>query len=110
MGKRPFLVVRAHVDPRVWEEFQQWHQKVHVPHMLRIPGITNAYRLRGGRSHHNCLMLYPFADEAIIQTALASPEASQARNDWQRWLEYVTDLSVEIYAILAALPVYHHRN
>lgn len=110
VGKRPFLVVRAHVDPKVWEEFLEWHQRVHVPHMLKVPGIINAYRLRGGPGHHNCLMLYPFKDEAVIQEALSSAEAAQARSDWQHWLEHVSDLSVEVYAPLAALAVYHHRN
>jgi hypothetical protein len=48
------------------------------------------------------------SDESIIQKALASKEAAQARQDWERWLPHTSDMSVEVYAALKPLPAYRH--
>lgn len=110
MDKRPYLLVRAQVDPKVWDEFNIWHHEVHVPNVMRIPGIVAAYRLLSRRSSTESLMLYKFADEESLQRGLSSEEASRARADWQQWAPHLTELSVEVYALLTPLLNYHHWN
>ena len=55
-------------------------------------------------------MGYTFEDESAVQPALQSQQAQQARRDWERWADQVYELSVEIYAPLAPLPIFQHRN
>ncbi len=110
MSKRPFLVVRAHVNPDVLDEFERWYYEVHLPSMLKIPGIVAAFRLQSPRSGPNWLVVFKFADEAIVQEAFGSKEAEKARSDWERWLPYVSEVSVEVYSPLIALPAYRHWN
>jgi hypothetical protein len=54
--------------------------------------------------------VFKFSSEAMVQQAFASKEAEQARRDWERWLPYVTEVSVEVYTPLMALPAYRHWN
>lgn len=108
--EQPYLMVRAVIDPGVLEKFQRWHREVHLPHMLRIPGIVGAFTLRRASGDSDYLALYPFSDEKAIQKALASPEAAAARQDWLPWMPYVSEITIEIYADLAPLPPYQHRN
>src|SRR5712692_2461301 len=41
---KPYLVVRASIEPSVMEEFVRWYEKEHLPHVMEIPGIVRAYR------------------------------------------------------------------
>jgi hypothetical protein len=50
------------------------------------------------------------ADQTSVQTVIGSSEADRARRDWERWLPYVADLSVEVYAPLTPLSGFHHWN
>ncbi|MCH7809713.1 MAG: hypothetical protein IH863_03950, partial [Chloroflexi bacterium] len=43
---RPYLVVRASVEPSVMEEFERWYCREHLPHVMAIPGVIKAYRAR----------------------------------------------------------------
>ncbi len=110
MAVRPFLVVRAFVDPEVREEFDRWYREVHLPNMLKMPGVINAYRSQPMRPGVNWVAVYEYRDEAAVQEGFASPEAAQARRDWERWAAHVRELSVEVYAQLKPLPAYHHWN
>ena len=58
----------------------------------------------------NWTALYELADQGSIQVAFTSGEAERARQDWERWLPHVTDLSVEVYAALSPIPGYEHWN
>ncbi len=109
-GSKPYLVVRAHLDPTMMGEFEQWYRDTHLRHVLDIPGIVRAYRSDWSRGNANWTALYEFASEDSVQDAMASPEATVARQDWERWLPHVTELTVEVYASLAPLPTYHHQN
>jgi hypothetical protein len=109
-GTKPFLVVRASLDPASMEEFQRWYREVHLRHVLDIPGIVGAYRSDWTRGKANWTALYEFDSEDSIQPALASPQAQVARLDWERWLPHVSELTVEVYASLTPLPTYHHYN
>lgn len=107
---RPYLVVRASIEPSVMGEFVSWYESEHLPHVMEIPGIVRAFRSNCARRGVNWTALYELADDASIQRALASGEADRARSDWERWLPHVSELSVEVYASLGPLPGYHHWN
>jgi len=107
---RPYLVVRASIDPAVMDEFVRWYQAEHLPHVMEIPGVVKAYRSNCHRAGINWTALYELRDEEAIQRAFGSREAEQARQDWQRWLPHVSELSVEVYAALGPLAAYQHRN
>lgn len=92
------------------DEFQRWYTEVHLPHVLEIPGIVRAYRTNWGRGSVNWTAVYEFDSEASVQGAIASPQANVARQDWQRWLPHVSELTVEVYANLSPLQTYHHWN
>jgi antibiotic biosynthesis monooxygenase (ABM) superfamily enzyme len=109
MGQ-PYLVVRASINPDVLDKFQSWYHEVHLPHMLCIPGVTGAFALRRAGHENEYAALYPFADEKTLQKALTSREAAQARQDWVPWMPYVSEITIEIYAKVAPLPSYQHRN
>ena len=98
MAVRPWLLVTAVVDPAVQHEFDGWHRDVHLPRVLRIPGIVAGRRLTGPVSGPNYAALYVFADAAAMQTALASAEAQEARRDWAQWSDHVRELTVSFYA------------
>lgn len=83
---KPYLVVRANIDPAVMDDFLHWYQEVHLPHVMQIPGIARAYRSNCHRSGINWTALYELKGNASIQKAFASAEANQARQDWERWL------------------------
>ena len=107
---RPFLVVRASIEPAIMDEFVRWYEGEHLPHVMEIPGVVRAYRSRCRRPGINWTALYELSDEASVQAVIASQEADRARRDWERWLPHVQDLSVEIYAGLGPLASFHHWN
>ena len=107
---KPYLVVRANIEPAILDDFHRWYEEVHLPHVMAIPGIVQAYRSNCHRSGINWTAVYEMADNASIQVAFASAEANQARQDWERWLPHVSELTVEVYAVLGPLPTYHHWN
>ncbi len=107
---KPFLVVRAMIDESMMSDFVAWYLKEHLPHVLAIPGVTKAYRSNCKRKGVNWTALYELADETSVQTVIGSSEADRARRDWERWMPYVADLSVEVYAPLAPLAGFHHWN
>ena len=69
-----------------------------------------AYRSDWNHGNANWTALYEFADEESVQDAMTSPQARVARQDWERWLPHVSELTVEVYACLTPLPTYEHQN
>ena len=110
LGRQPYLVVRASLDPAVMEEFERWYRETHLPHVMEIPGIVRAYRSDWTRGSANWTALYEFANDDSVPEAVSSPQAQVARQDWERWLPHVSELTVEVYASLSPLPTYHHWN
>jgi antibiotic biosynthesis monooxygenase (ABM) superfamily enzyme len=110
LGAKPYLLVRASLDPTVMDEFHRWYQEIHLPHVLDIPGIVRAYRTNWARGVTNWAAFYEFDNDESVQEALSSPQARVARLDWERWLPHVSELTVEVYASLSPLPTYHHWN
>ena len=107
---KPYLVVRAGIEPSMMDEFVRWYETEHLPHVMEIPGVVRAYRSNCNRRGVNWTALYELADDAAVHGAIASNEADRARREWERWLPHVSELSVEVYAVLSALPGYHHWN
>jgi hypothetical protein len=108
VGNKPLLVIQAQINPEILPEFERWYLKVHLRHMFKIPGITAGFRARSSRPSPNWMTVFTFSNEAIIQKALSSKEANQARQDWEPWLPHASDVSVEVYAALRPLPAYRH--
>ena len=109
-GLKPYLIVRANLDPSIMDEFYQWYAETHLPHVMDIPGIVKAFRTDWTRGPANWTALYEFANDESVQEALTSPQAALARQDWERWMPHVSELTVEVYACLSPLPTYHHWN
>lgn len=107
---RPVLVVRASIEESVMDEFVAWYVREHLPHVMAIPGVVKAYRVNCARRGINWTALYELEQDASIQLAIASPEADRARADWERWLPHVSELSVEVYAVLAPLGSLRKQN
>ena len=111
VNSKPAIIVRARIDPNVMERFLRWHAETHMPHVLAIPGIAKARRVRHSRElpgQHQ--MEFELEDEQSIQKVMGSPEAQLAQQDWADWASSVHELSVEIYAPLGPLPQYHSTN
>jgi hypothetical protein len=104
------LVVRASIDESRMDEFVRWYVREHLPHVLKIPGVVKAYRTACRRNGINWTALYVLKDDASVRTAITSGEADQARRDWETWLPHVSDLSIEVYAQLGPLSMFHHYN
>lgn len=98
MSPAPWMIVSATVDPAVRAEFDRWLVAVHLPHVLAIPGISGARRLRVAAAHSTYTAVYTFTDDAAVQQALGSPQAQTARGDWERWQAHIRDLTVRFYA------------
>ncbi len=92
------------------EEFERWYCREHLPHVMAIPGVIKAYRSGCHRRGVNWTTLYEMADDASVQKAITSPQADTARRDWEKWAEHVGEVTVEIYAQLGPLSVFHHWN
>lgn len=92
------MLVTAQLDPAIRGEFDDWHARVHLPRVLGIPGIVSGRRLSDPSPAANYAMLYVFADDAALRTALGSAEANEAREDWQRWSDHIRDFTVHFYA------------
>ncbi len=92
------------------EEFERWYCREHLPHVMAIPGVVKAFRAQCHRRGVNWTALYEMSDDASVQKAITSPQADTARRDWEKWAEHVGDVTVEIYAALGPLSVFHHWN
>lgn len=97
MSRSPWMVVSALLDPAVRAEFDDWHATVHVPRVLAIPGITGGLPLINPTATANYAMIYFFESDEALRSALASPEAGEARRDWERWAEHMRDLTVTFF-------------
>ncbi len=92
------------------EEFERWYCREHLPHVMAIPGVVKAYRAKCHRHGVNWTAVYEMSDDASVQKAITSPQADTARRDWEKWAEHVGEVTVEIYAPLGPLSVFHHWN
>jgi len=36
---KPYMVVRASIEPSMMEEFVRWYEREHLPHVMKIPAL-----------------------------------------------------------------------
>jgi hypothetical protein len=104
-GTGPFMLLRARVHEDHRERFVRWFRAVHSHDVSKIPGMTTVRcgRTAGGTQ----LGIYHFDSSEVVQTALASPEAAYARGTWEQWAPHLDELTIEIWAELGPLGLYH---
>jgi len=100
--KRPLLVVRMNFNlPEKEAEFNEWYNRVHVPDMLRVPGVISGARyevVRGRKTHPKYLAIYEIENEGMIDSAISGPQSLAVGEDTQRrWGKYISDLSLAAY-------------
>ncbi len=101
----PFMLLRARAAAPERDRFAAWFRTTHLQDIRSIPGITRA---RGGRAAGGVhLGFYSFESSEAVQSALSSPEAAYARGTWEEWAPHLEELSIEIWAALGPLPLYH---
>lgn len=104
MSTKPLLVVRMNVVPEKEEEFNAWYNQVHLPDLMRAPGVVGARRYVAIRGRPKYMALYEFADETGMAAYQASEEGKRARQDFlRRWPPFTSDLSRHLYRPLATL-------
>jgi len=91
-------------------QFLRWYRESHLPTVMAIPGIVKAFRAQCRRYGITWAAVYQLRDEGALQLALESAQAQKAREEWQAWLPFVGEISVEVLAGLVPLPAYHHWN
>lgn len=108
MNTHPTIMVYARLDPAVMDRFETWHAETHLPHVLAIPGVVRARRVRSRDEVPGSHQLeIELEDEGSIQRVMGSPQAQAARQDWNTWAGHVHELRVEVLAPLQpSLPVY----
>ncbi len=87
--QRVILVVGTNPPPGKEAEFNEWYDNVHVPMLLKAPGMVRAtrYQLVGeGDEYPRYLAIYELEDEAAMAKFAQSPEAAaahqQRREQW----------------------------
>lgn len=86
--KRPVIkVTGVRCDPQVEERLNKWYDDVHIPMMLKFPGLSKVTRYKaltdvGGSSDY--LAVYEFSDEQALRDFEDSPELAAARLEKQK--------------------------
>lgn len=102
------MLLRARPADAIVERFAPWFRQAHLRDVERIPGISLAQSARTAGGVF--LGLYEFENAEAVQGALSSPQAAYARGTWEQWANNLAELSIEIWAPLSALPLYHPSN
>ncbi len=92
MEKVPMaLIVGTNVIPEREEEFNEWYNEVHVPMLLKAPGILRAARYRVESAEGDLpryLAIYEMESDEGTKLFEESPELEAARRDrFERWGE-----------------------
>ena len=104
------MIVTALLDPAIRAEFEDWHATVHLPRVLAIPGLVSGRSLINPSYAANYAMIYVFESDEALRGALASPEAAEARRDWERWRDHMRDLTVHFYGEYVPARLYLRVN
>jgi len=92
-----YLVALSFDGSQREQEFNKWYNEVHVPDVLKAPGVIGATRyeaIRAQEAQPRYLAIYELESEEAIDTFLASPELAKARMDFAaRWKPYVSGRS-----------------
>lgn len=75
--------------PQKEEEFNAWYNKVHIPMVLKAPGMVRAKRyevIEAGNEYPRFLAIYELENEAAFELAMKSQEMATARQEMiERW-------------------------
>ncbi len=92
-----YLVALSFNGSQREQEFNKWYNEVHVPDVLKAPGVIGATRyeaIRAQEAQPRYLAIYELESEEAIDSFLASPELKNARMDFAaRWQPYVSGRS-----------------
>jgi hypothetical protein len=102
------MLLRARTKPDQRERFAKWFRAVHLHDVERIPGVAGVTSGRTPGGTH--LGFYAFESAETVQLALQSAEAAYARGTWEQWAPHMEEMSIEIWAPLVVLPIYHSRT
>src|ERR1044071_7392982 len=71
-AQRPFMLLRAGIQPAAREQFLPWFREVHLRDVSKIPGVVE---VQGGHTRAGTLLgFYTFESGEAVQPALASPQ------------------------------------
>jgi len=68
MEKRGYLVVRARTVPALWNRFNEWYSREHLPLVAKCLGAKEAFRLHSRDEPNTHIAVYCFDDVDIIET------------------------------------------
>jgi hypothetical protein len=84
MATPGFLVIVAHVEPEIREEFERWYHVEHLPEAQRALGAEAAWRMHCDTGDH--VACYRLADlEQLSETDPGSPIAALISAFNARW-------------------------
>lgn len=70
------------------KEFNEWYNKIHLPDVLKAPGVVKAtrYVAAGGKGQPKYLAVYELESEKAMSALMSTPEMQHAVADYQtRW-------------------------
>jgi antibiotic biosynthesis monooxygenase (ABM) superfamily enzyme len=86
---RVINIVASECQPDQEIKFNKWYNEVHIPMLLKIPGLVGVtrYKLAGEASGQaKYLAVYEFKDRSSFEAFEHSPELSAARDEMaQTW-------------------------
>ena len=80
------FVVKATI-PRARERaFNRWYDDVHVPDVLKFPGVVSArrYRALSGEDKYRYMAVYELRDERTLRAFVRSTHMVRLRRDYDR--------------------------
>ena len=91
--ERYILQVTVDIPAEKEKEWNDWYNKVHVPDIIKCPGILNARRFRSVQgTGPRYIAIYEIEHEKVME----SKEFSKARG-WYQFAPFVIEPKVTIY-------------
>lgn len=97
-------IVKATITLDREEEFNDWYNKVHIPDVLKFPGILSARRYKAimGEDRWQYLACYEFESEDALQAYLASDLLKALIRDYDERYGGVSERSRSAYRLVYA--------
>jgi hypothetical protein len=80
------FVVKATIPRHRERAFNRWYNDVHVPDVLKFPGVVSARRYRAllGEDRYRYMAVYELRDEKTLRAFLRSAHLVRLRRDYDR--------------------------
>lgn len=87
------FVVKATITPEREDEFNSWYNDVHIPDVLRFPGVVSARRYRSlvGEEKFQYMAVYEFKDQETLERFLDSDHLKQLAADYSASYDGASD-------------------